>query len=1021
MALEKRDASIPFGAAGIDTETDPKLVKPGNHLRVENGVYTKDGSIILRNGYEQIINTNGISRPQKIAALDNELVLLGQEKIYGYSPQTDSWIEKGSFSNVTAESQTILRDARDVKDCQIAQAGGIQVLFASVYQVTTLSYSLTVVVQDAATGKVFKQEYIAATLPYNLKAIALGTKIYLYYLDGSAFGVGTNNILVSIIDTATPATIPAFVAASSAGLIWQTFDICVNGATLSAVYSTNTLSALAPINTTTGVIGTGVTITSAGSVAAVGICSDGTTVYGFAGLRAVTADPTTLVIATNQAWAIPSPWDKVFSYSCIATSGTCQVMRTIYDDASTYDFPYAIENARLTSGGTLTISSQQMQNFLLSSKPFLSNNLAHVVVMTINYDSALDVSQQTAMVCRLELVGASYALRPVTFLPKYVHSIQGEPGTATLFSNDGYYAVSEMLTLETDTYATVLNSIFRATIFSESLDAATFYTFKVADKNALAATVVNDALYISSGLLFSYDGSLAVEVGYLVYPLLITLAQPSAGQIANGTYFYTTVYEWVDRVGQVHISAPSNQFSITVTGGPKNVEIQSRCTPATYKGVPSSRSRAIGVMAYRTEASGTIFYRSLDGSIELENNTQTIPTVTQIETGLGTALNTHPILYTTGGILENIHPGTSKHICQYRGRLVLSGLETKDEINPSKLIEPGLAVQFNDTLTLAVQGERITASMDMDEKLIIFKENSIFLQSGNGPTNTGQNSDFTNTPIAIATDVGCVAPKTIVKTPLGLMFFSAKGFYLLSRGLAVDYNFGNPVRRFSSLDFREGVLLEDRTEVRWVSSDGECVVYNYQQNKWSTFSNISGVSCCLWGGRFTVLKSDGTIWAESPTSYLDNGTAVTMKVTTPWYALAGLQHAQRLYRLLINGQLHSENILTCKWSYDYEPATRETFIFNSDAVLGDVSIPDSEYYVDGPSYTGQDRTYTVEMRPKIQKCEAFRLEINVTPNVVSSVPVDGACVDLTGLTGIVGGKASTLRPKANRRPSPVVP
>ena len=104
----------------------------------------------------------------------------------------------------------------------------------------------------------------------------------------------------------------------------------------------------------------------------------------------------------------------------------------------------------------------------------------------------------------------------------------------------------------------------------------------------------------------------------------------------------------------------------------------------------------------------------------------------------------------------------------------------------------------------------------MDDKLIIFKNNSIYFMAGDGPNNLGQQDTFSQ-PQLISSDVGCENKNSIVLSPQGLFFKSNKGIFRLSRSLGLSY-IGAPIEDFNDLTIKKADLLAKKNEVRFLTN-----------------------------------------------------------------------------------------------------------------------------------------------------------------------------------------------------------
>src|SRR5260221_77227 len=90
-------------------------------------------------------------------------------------------------------------------------------------------------------------------------------------------------------------------------------------------------------------------------------------------------------------------------------------------------------------------------------------------------------------------------------------------------------------------------------------------------------------------------------------------------------------------------------------------------------------------------------------------------------------------------------PLTPIAILLYKNRLILIDAENRNKRWYSKTTLPNTPVEMSDLFTQAADprfGEQAALAI-MDDKLIVFKANAIFYQTGDGPDSTGANNDFT--------------------------------------------------------------------------------------------------------------------------------------------------------------------------------------------------------------------------------------------------------------------------------------
>jgi len=400
------------------------------------------------------------------------------------------------------------------------------------------------------------------------------------------------------------------------------------------------------------------------------------------------------------------------------------------------------------------------------------------------------------------------------------------------------------------------------------------------------------------------------------------------------------------------------------------------------------------------------------------------------------ALTSNEVLYTTGGVLENISPPSCSVVGNFKNRLFLAGLENKLELRYSKLLGEKTGVEFNDTLFILTSqvGGDIVALKGMDDKLIIFKENSIFYLSGDGPNNLGQQDTF-NEPQLISSDVGCSVKNSVVLTPQGLFFKSNKGIYLLTRSIGLQY-VGAPVEDFNGLTIVKADLVAKSNEVRFLTSDGPCLVYNYFRGFWSTYTKHSGEGSVMIGDTYYYIykNPDGNqLYKQNYTGYTDNNTPIKMVIETGWMNPLAAQNSIRIYRMLLLGDYFSPHRLKISAAYDYNDAFSESSVIdvtdytesydfgNPGVSITSTGAMTKGYYGDPGGTTGDYTTaiafggknvmqYQIRVDFKKQKCEAMRLRIET----VQQAGQNGRGVNLSQLLFVAGARGTEYKIKQGR-------
>jgi hypothetical protein len=591
--------------------------------------------------------------------------------------------------------------------------------------------------------------------------------------------------------------------------------------------------------------------------------------------------------------------------------------------------------------------------------------------------------------------------------------------TAKIVSNNGGGIPTNNLLTEVNTLDTFVYSypvLAKGRLYSESgvLYTNTGVVDVIVDHNdqdIFSSEQSGQNTLIAGGYLKMYDGESVVEQGFHFYPEnVIATPKTTGGTMTNGTYLYRVMWEWVDSKGQIHRSAPSTPLTVTLTGGSstRSVELEIPTLKLTQKcsllpnGDPSPQPRVDPVaVVYRTEDTGTVYYR-VTSPLAPTFNDPTTDTITITDTLPDASIISNEILYTTGGVLENIAPPACTILQIYKNRLFLAGLENANEIWYSNEQIQGEGLNFNDLLTITVDatGGAITALSVLDDKLVIFKEFAIFILAGDGPNLTGGQNDYTK-PQLVNSDVGCIDSNSAVITPSGVMFKSTKGIYLIDRSLQLTY-IGAPVESYNADTVLKSTLVQNRNEVRFLLATDKVLVYNYYFKQWSVFTNFNdGVDALIYSAEYTYLTLDGKVRQETPNEYFDNTSAIQMKVVTPWFSFAGFQGYQRVYRVFLIGKFKSQHILRVRVGYDFKSSWAETILIDTSTIIGTTTFGSESPFGSEATWAGELEVYQLQFDITIQKCQSVRFEISDNNSILGS----GEGYELTGLTFEVGTKS----------------
>lgn len=357
-----------------------------------------------------------------------------------------------------------------------------------------------------------------------------------------------------------------------------------------------------------------------------------------------------------------------------------------------------------------------------------------------------------------------------------------------------------------------------------------------------SAAELGGRLLISGGVPTLFDGATTTEWGDLSIPQVKSVTKIAAGGL-TGTFLYTYVAEWADSTGAIQHSIPAPPFSVTLANEAARLRV--RTIPVTTRRSSAYVPREwIGLVIYRTTVgSSGPFYRSTPLIVPFENANSTSLLTKSLKDDNTTdfALALNPQLYVTGGALDAQTPPSARHARVWQGRFVLAGTDD-DSIWYSTEFVDGETPRFNEGLRLQpFAGGRVTALGVLGDALVVFKRDSIYIVSGSPPNDTGDPaSSSLSAPTQIVADMGAIDAGSVVLMPLGLMFRSRRGIYLIDRGLSVTF-IGEGVGEStlpSAVTITASVLVPEQNQVRFsldAPSAGAALVYDYLTQAWTRY------------------------------------------------------------------------------------------------------------------------------------------------------------------------------------------
>lgn len=987
MALQKTPITVNF-LKGLNTKADPKQLSIDHFTELEDSVFDVEGQLTKRNGFA--IKTRLPNQDQTTLTTLNDNLLATGSDLYAYSAETNQWVNQGAVQPVAIETVAVVRSAtsQTSPDVAISDSG----LACTTFLANNTGYYQ---ISDLRTGQqiVPRVELLDAR---DVRAFAFGRYFIVVFIGL----VGGNPHLQYIaVPISNPSNPRPPVDISTQTTITSGFDCVAVNDSLFISYSTATtvettyLSAgllLAAPKSITSSAATRVSMIADQSQATPVVW----VVFYDLGTQAgyVAAYDQVLNVVLAKTAIITGV--EVANLTGVAEDGALEL---IYEVINTYSFtPNAqtdyLERLRVTQGGTVGTPVGVLRSVGLASKAFVNDTTGMPYVLATYGEQ----NQPTYFL--IDFGGNIYA--------RLAASNGGGYETRQTLSSVNLFEGSHVLAY---LYKSFLAPVNKGTDLAAGTPQNAIYTQTGVNLAKLSintsgqySSEIASSLHLTGGMLWQYDGVKPVEHGFQVFPenAVVTTAG-TGGSIAAGKYYYQFTYEWTDNKGNLHRSAPSIPVEITTTGSTSKNTINVPTLRLTYKTTPNP----VRIVGYRWSANQQTYYQ-FTSLTSPKINDPTVDSVTIEDDLADSSILGQTLLYTTGGIVENIAAPASIDSTLYKNRLWLISAENPNTLHYSKEVVQNTPVEMSDLFTVYVapsagsQGSTgpCKAISAMDDKLIIFKPNAIYYLTGRGPDAAGANNDFID-PTFITAAVGTSNPNSIVLTPHGLMFESDKGIWLLDRGLGTKY-VGAPVQKYNGDRVRSAEAIPGTNQVRFNLTSGITLVYDYFYDQWGTFTGLRVLSGTIYEGKHTYLTSFGEIFQETSDKYLDGSRPVLVKFTTAWTKVAGIQGFQRLYEILLLGTYYSPFKLNVSIAFDYGNPSQQVVVTpdNYSPTWGGESV-----WGGGGSWGGPGNVFEARVFPEQQKCESFQITVEEVYDP-SHGQTAGEGLSLSGLTLVVGAK-----------------
>ena len=546
----------------------------------------------------------------------------------------------------------------------------------------------------------------------------------------------------------------------------------------------------------------------------------------------------------------------------------------------------------------------------------------------------------------------------------------------------------------------------------------------------------NNSLLVGGGYLKSYDGFQCHENGFFRAPQIAEVtggtgtAFGAVGRIKTGTYQYKAIYEYVDSAGNLHRSTVSDPITKEITAGSDNgyffVEVYTCNHSLRYY-------QDVRVVLYRTTLDQSTYYRigSMRNNWD-DEKVKFLDTYRDIDifpTDNPQAAHEPLYLYNEKNVGSL---GSVTDIAIHKNRVMLATTDNRvHACKPSARLYAtevfsDVEFQFGEVESGT---EKVYGIQSTGQHLLVFTNNNLYAISGEGPDANGETARFTD-PMLLRASRAAIEGTVHANTPAGVIYQSARGFYLANKELQIDY-IGAPVEDLSTYRALGTAIDDSKNEVYFAlgykhdendtSNDAAgheiVLVYNYLFKSWTQYTydksyvgyNSGGLS--MHAGRLHLGRSRyayyhgrtlsedvdstviGGIWRENEDKFWDSkyGTSGDIYskyltvIETPYIYTNKLQGAQRVYKAQFLGDYKGDHDITVEMTVDYDESSTHSQTKTAS------TLTDKNIY---------------QIPVKRQKNRAIKIKHTVTPNASSTI--SNEMFRLDGIALEVGFRPTTF-------------
>ncbi len=988
--LDYRIINIPF-TSGLKTKDDQRAMQPPGLAICSDARFDDLGGIQTRYPFvsigNQIFGGGTLSNCRRLAVVNDELCVFTDTALYSWDAELGLWIRRDTHLGVTIDYQSRFATNGDQIGADRAELNG-----TIVYCWSESTAQLFVAAISKATGAVLMPPTaVSGTNLQQGRLVALSTKILLFVNNS-----GANTLKVYALDPAAPAAglaSPATVT-STCFLFWDVVRIPGTDQAVGVSMLTTVTTYLAFSVTAGLVIATSTKARTCDGGIAVAVRPGNAVMHVFRSVSATTAvqGDTILIsglgdVIVNQAIGTFSG-NMVYLTACYrsqSTGGHFVCVAFWNDGAAAYPNVDCKFNT-VDDVGTIGTQATFVSGLTIASRAF---DRAGSVFVNMLFDAANKTP-----------AGFGARLNNVYLLYREDGTLHGKAIASSAGSSNGLLQVRAGVVSPGGGVYYWAGAIRRSVSqqASDPFGARSVVDIAISfdSKAGRRVAQIGRTGYISGAEILQYDGVRLVECGFNVFQYAIVPADAGAGtgSMAAGTYDYKSTFSYLNGQREFERSTTGAIASVVVAAGGSSTTTAAGVIGQLFTTRKTASPPTVDVWrtAVNPDANAPFYLASsLDPNAAnpnryLQNAVGGIPTF--IDALDDATLTTRAANEENGAVLERLAPPPAEIIVATDTRLFLARIAgDPDRVWYSRLRADGEVVSFHDSLTIDIPrtGGDLTAIAVMTETLIAFREHAIYALPGVGFDNGGQGQNF-GPAHNVSVDVGAVHQDAVALTPQGLMFKTAKGWYLLDHGWNPRY-IGADVARFDGETINAVHVVEAYHQVRVVTS-ARILMYDYLVGAWSSWSISDAVHACVWNGVYYYLSNSNNAPMQEQTSFAAS-TGYGLDVELGWVKPADLQGFVRVDKILVLGEFRGACSLRIRTAFDYQQDGAGNWVYTDDV-----------FWPVSPSVVGS--ALQVARGTTRGRCEAIKVRLTASSPANDGTPPTTEAIKITGIALKVG-------------------